>query len=267
MTDVFVATLGQRPEAITVALDALMDSVHIHRSIIIHTDPRAANLADAYASLKSVLDTDYSIPVEWREVRHADGRPLSEITTREAAEGYFKHLYNTLRELKQHCTVYLLVSSGRKPMSIYATLAASALFGHADRVWVVLSPDHVIAPGKFHIKSRERRHVQLVDLPLVAARFAPGMAPENVEEFLTLRRDARTLFMVKLSDEERNVVETLMKHPYSTNGQLALVLGKSPRTIDNQLSSVYGKLVAFLDSGEHVKDKKRLLVDFLRNSG
>ncbi|NOG51119.1 MAG: hypothetical protein HND48_18040 [Chloroflexi bacterium] len=40
-------------------------------------------------------------------------------------------------------------------MSIYATLAASALFGHADRVWVVLSPDHVIAPGKFHIKSRE----------------------------------------------------------------------------------------------------------------
>lgn len=267
MPDVFVATLGQRPEAITVALDALMDSVRIHRSIVIHTDPRAANIADAYTSLKGVLDKDYEIPVDWREVRHADGRPLSELTTREAAEDYFRHLYDTLRELKQKHTVHLLVSSGRKAMSIYATLAANVLFGHADRVWVVLSPDHVIVPGKFHIKPRERRHVQLVDLPLVAARFAPGMAPENVEDFLTMRRDARMLFMVKLSDEERNVVETLMKYPYSTNGQLAVALGKSPRTIDNQLSSVYGKLVAFLDSGEHVKDKKRLLVDFLRNNG
>lgn len=266
MPDVFVATLGQRPEAITVALDALMESVRIHQSIIVHTDPRAANIADAYTSLKSVLDKDYTIPVDWSEVRYADGRPLSEINTREAAEDYFKHLYVTLRELKRKCTVHLLVSSGRKAMSIYATLAASVLFGHADRVWVVLSPDHLIVPGRFHIRSRDRRHVQLVDLPLIAARFAPGMAPDNVEDFLTMRRDARALFMAKLSDEERNVVEALMKSPYSTNGELAYALGKSPRTIDNQLSSVYGKLVAFLDSGERVKDKKRLLVDFLRNN-
>ncbi|MGB1289188.1 MAG: hypothetical protein ACPG7F_21820, partial [Aggregatilineales bacterium] len=60
ISPVFLATLGQRPEAITMALDVLLPRYHYSQIGILHTDPHNAMIADAYKTLMTVLHEDYS---------------------------------------------------------------------------------------------------------------------------------------------------------------------------------------------------------------
>lgn len=203
---------------------------------------------------------------QWREIRHENGSPITDIDTRATADAYFKGMYTILRDIKNsHVTIHMLLSGGPKSMNCYETLAASVLFGQSDRVWTMVSPDSIMQPGQFHMRPKDQRKVALVDLPLVLARFTPGTQPEDVDIFLKQRRDLRATFLKKLSDEEHNVIDMLLRNRYLTNQELARLMGKSTRTVENQLHSAYGKLVAYLDYGEDVKDKKRMLLDFLNS--
>lgn len=264
MSDIFLATLGQRPEAITVALDLLRERYPIQQAGILHTEPYYSGIAESLANLKPILDNDYGgLPVRYHELTGLDGGVIMDISTQNTAEGYYNSLYDILVTYKQKgdC-LHLLVAGGRKAMSIYATLAAGLVFRGRDRVWTVLSPEALLRPGLFHIPPGWREQVQLVALPLITARVVDGVSrtPANI---VTRRQNIYHDFYQRLSKQERILVDMLQQHPYAGDNDLAELLHKSPRTIQNQLRSIYQKMTGFFDFGERITDKRRLLIDLI----
>lgn len=265
MTYSYIATLGTRPEAITVAFDLLRDSYPYDRIVVLHTDPVRSGIAEAYATLKDVLARDYpGIPAHFHEICYPNGAPLLDITDQPSAEAYYRAVLTVLHDLRVDQRMqHLMIAGGRKAMSTYATLAASVLFEPPhDRVWTVLSPEQMLAkPGQFHIPPGMRGEVRLVELPLRPARVAPGTPLATLLTPPPSRRDA---FLAKLTKAERDVVELLRRNPYAGNAQLGAIANKSERTIENQLRVVYDKLMSFLEFGETIHDKRLVLLDIVR---
>ena len=127
MTTLFLATLGQRPEVVTLAFDLLREREDISGIAVIHTDAQVSGVATAVAMLKVVIASDYpSLDARFHELARANGAPLVDMTDYAAAMDYFTGVYNVLRAYKEIGTrIHFLVSGGRKAMSIYATLAAA----------------------------------------------------------------------------------------------------------------------------------------------
>lgn len=266
MPNIYLATLGQRPQAITVALDVLSERYRFAQSVILHTEPQVSGIADAYRDLKNVFAQDYAgLQILWREIACPDGSPLIDIEDQATATYYYQAVMNVLLEYKRlgH-TLHLMVAGGRKAMSIYATLAAGAFFGGQDRVWTVLSPPSMVnTPGQFHIPAGMRHQVQVVQLPLLPARFIGGNLPEDVSAYLQRRGDLRADFFSRLTRAEQEVAEVFTQNPYANNERLAEILGKDKRTVEGQLRSIYEKLSSFLDNTEGIDDQRAALRDLL----
>lgn len=268
MPTLYIATLGQRPEAITVAFDRLDEQYRYGCLAVLHTEPNRSGIAEALVQLRAVLRRDYpALQTRFHEIVHADGAPLIDIEDQRSAEAYHRGVLRVLYEYKREgWLLHLMIAGGRKAMSIYATLAASLIFEPPhDRVWTVLSPESMLAkPGQFHIPAGMRDQVQVVELPLRPARIAPGTTVEALLERPISRAEA---FLAKLTPAEREVAEILRRNPYASNDQLGKIGHKSGRTIENQLASIYDKLIGFLDFGETIIDKhmkRQALLDVLR---
>lgn len=266
MGTIYLATLGQRPEAITVAFDALSERYQYSEIAILHTEPQFSGIADAYHNLKTVLAKDYShLSARWHELTSQDGSPLLDIESQADANQYYQAVVDILTQYKRDgYALHLMVAGGRKAMSIYATLAAAVIFGPNDRVWTVLSPYHMLNPlGQFHIPTGSRHLVHLVQLPLLSARLLPSQLPQDVLSYLAQRNDLRSDFFARLSKAEKLVAEAFTHHPYATNDELAVMLSKSKRTIDNQFRSMYLKFTGFVEYPDQIGDKRAMLRDLL----
>jgi len=266
MPIIFAATLGQRPEAITVAFDRLNDRYHYEKLAILHTEPNISGIAQAYCDLQVVCGHDYpTTTARFHELVYEDGAPLIDIDDQRSAEAYHRAVLEVLYDYKQAgFTIHLMVAGGRKAMSIYAMLAASVIFEPpTDKVWTVLSPEAMLdKAGLFHIPPGKRDSVQMVELPLRPARIAPGT---QLEALLSQPVSRSAAFWAKLSSAERELAEQLRQNPYASNEELAKRLNKSPRTVENQRHNmIEGKLVGFFEFGEAMSNKRMALVDLLR---
>jgi CRISPR-associated protein (TIGR02584 family) len=268
MSNIFFATLGQRPEAITMALELLDERFVFEKIVILHTEPHASGIADAFQALEGFFNGDDRF--RSHELTHENGAPLLDINDRHSAWAYYQSIFTILRQYKQdRYRIHLLVAGGRKAMSIYATLAASLIFGERDKVWTVLSSPRLVQQrGVFRIPAGMREQVQLVQLPVLPARLAPsGMNSPLLDDFQELvkrRQNSRADFVSRLTTEEQRLVETLTQHPQATNKELGAILNKSGRTIENQLSKIYDRMSGFLDFGKNITHKQRqVLLDIL----
>jgi len=271
VTAIFVATLGQRPEAITVALDLLMERYHFSRAVIVHTEPRTSGIAGAYSKLAAAFPQYFAnLEVRWSEILGPNGEPFVDINNQAAATAYFRGIYSLLRTLQADGEeIHLLVAGGRKAMSIYAALAAGLVFGPRDRVWTVLSPPGLVEQaGQFIIPPGMRHEVQVVALPVLPLRIPPDqkafLLPDDPIEMVDRRMDARSAFLKLLTEQEQLLIDLLDAHPTASNKELARLLNKSYRTIDHQFRSIYAKMVGFVEFGEQMPHKRRLLMEILR---
>lgn len=260
---VFLATMGERPEAVTVALELLAERFHYDVVAILHTSRHASRIGDALTRLEDYLLAQ-ALPLRSHELTLPDGAPLIDITDSTSAQGYYHAVLNVLKSYRDAgYRQHLMVSGGRKAMSIYAMQAAALVFDYPhDKVWTVLSPPHILHKGQWSIPPGDRAHVQVVDMPLVTARLAPGVDPMAYAE---QRVGNRAAFMSKLSGKERELVEMLRSHPDATNDDLAALLNKSAKTIENQFGKIYDKLIGFLEMGETVRHKREALLNLLRD--
>lgn len=266
MPRIYVATLGQRPEAITVAFDLLNEKYHYEAVAVLHTEPNISGIARAYSQLNTVFERDYpGLAVRFHELTYSDGTPLVDIDNQFSAEAYHRAVLETIfqyRERDWH--IHLMLAGGRKAMSIYAMLAASLFFDPPkDRVWTVLSPEALIAQEEqFHIPPGMRDQVQLVDLPLRPARVAPGTSVETLVKRPPSRAES---FRDKLSDAEIKVTDSLKENPYASNDQIAVKLNLGKKTIETHLGHIYDKMIGFLEYGETISNKRQALIDILRS--
>jgi CRISPR-associated Csx14 family protein len=264
---VFLATLGQRPEAITMALDALLPRYPYDEVVILHTDAERSGIAKAYAALMHVLKTEYGgLRSRGEALQYADGRPLTDINDQYSAESYYRALLESLRQYRvQYIPIHLLIAGGRKAMSIYATLAAGLLFGEHDRLWTIHTPPELMQTGLFRAPPGMQDRVQMIQLPINPSRLLPGLlADQDMQHVLERSRTSpRQMFLQALTEEERHLTETLRQHTYAGNDELGQILGKSPKTIENQLRMIYSKLLTYFDLNIEDKRKRQALLDVL----
>jgi hypothetical protein len=264
---VFLATLGQRPEAVTMVLDALLPRYHYAEVVILHTDAERSGVAKSYTQLCRALEAGYpDLNVRGVTLCYADGLPLVDITDQQSAEAYYRALLEVLRQYRvQYIPIHLLVAGGRKAMSIYAAVAAGVLFGEHDRLWTIHTPPELMREGLFHAPAGMQDRIQVIPLPVTPSRLLPGsMAGEDVEQLLQRSRTSpRQMFLQSLSDEEKRLAETLLQHPYAENRELGEMLGKSPKTIENQLRAIYSNLFDIFNLDVEHKRKRQVLLDVL----
>lgn len=271
MNKIFVATLGQRPEVITVGLARLMEHEQYEEAIILHTtvDHPKSGVRSAYDALNDAMAQHFpALPLTWHEIVNGKGGPLLDIHDSAAASAYLQGVHEVLFHLRQeHWTVHLMVAGGRKSMSIYATIAAAMVFGSEDRVWTVHSPQEMMyPPGQFTIPTGMRDRVQVIGLPLEPARrtITEGEVPD-VETMLQLRQDVSADFLSRLPKKERELAEKLKHYNDASNAELAEMLGKTESTIEKQLTSLYDKMMMFVRNPESVRHKRQTLLAILNN--
>ena len=132
-------------------------------------------------------------------------------------------------------------------------------------MWTVLSTPTLIATEAFRIPPGQRDAVQVVHLPLQPSRLLPGvLVGKDADDLIALNASPRQHFLSDLSEREKEITEVLRQQPYATNDVIASVLGKSPKTIENQFSSIYTKLAQCFDVDVTTARKRQVLLDVLQ---
>src|SRR5258708_16311666 len=127
MSHIYVATLGQRPEAITIAFDELHRRYTFEDIAILHTEPNLSGIADGLRALDQELQASYPyIRRRYCEILQADGSGLIDIENDATARDYYWGILKVLLAYKQQrATIHLMVAGGRKAMSIYAAIGCA----------------------------------------------------------------------------------------------------------------------------------------------
>ncbi len=224
---VFIATLGAEPQVVTLALDALLSqTLPITRVVVVHTDVNREPIHSAVQVLRQVFlsERDYgSLLFNLHQLAGERG-PLPDVDTPEQVQMAFQSLYALLRHHKQSGrAVHLCIAGGRKTLTLAALLAAQSALTREDGLWHLVSAAPLLASRALH--APEGQTPRLIALPLLRD-------PDD-------RDRARQLYTL-LSRAERQALDLLLAEGYS-NAQIAARLGKSPRTIANQLTGIYRK--------------------------
>jgi CRISPR-associated protein Csx14 len=229
---ILVATLGAEAQVVTLMLDALLQNGEaIQRVYVVHTDAAQEPIHSALKRLQDVFSIQRQYPsVQFLPHllvgRHA---ALSDLISTEEIESAYSALYQLLRQQKlSGYRVHLCLAGGRKTMTVFAFAAAQVTLSAEDRVWHLVSSESLLQSKSMH--SQHPDDAQLIPVPFISLSQLDHSDPNKASQFLN-----------SLTVAERELTELLITRGLS-NADLADELGKSPKTIANQLTSVYLKL-------------------------
>ena len=246
MDAVLVATLGAEPQVISLTTQLLLrQGEPLGRVIVLHTRPSRPPIADALAALLAHFSQREVWPPLAPQLIQAE-----DVLTAGEIDAFAEALYLALREwVQQGIRVHLLLAGGRKPMAMVGMSVAQIVLGAADRVWYLHSDEALRASGRMTLEPGDR--AELIQVPMVQVSAAPpaftwslqagtlGDARQAVER--QHRAQVEHFIHHELTAAER-ALAALVAEEVLTVGQMAARLHKSPKTITNQLNSIYSKL-------------------------
>lgn len=283
--EVLIATLGTRPEVITLALDLLLDKCPIYRVVVIHTAQSFMPIGRALNRLhhefpNGIRYAHKNVPCTYDTVElRVDGQPIEDIATKDHAGAAFTAIYQQVQHHKQagH-RIHLSIAGGRKSMSVYGMAAAELLFDTEDRLWHILS--HPVFEETDAMHTDKPDDVKLVRIPVLSNSYVnpvlsellitddPMRAVERQQHMLTLeqRRRRRQFLKEVLTPSEYLLVETLMweiivENRAPTYDELGRKLIVVERTVERRFNSIYAKLQDFLDLTE--RGNQPVLIAFI----
>ncbi|HXG41387.1 MAG TPA: CRISPR-associated ring nuclease [Dehalococcoidia bacterium] len=272
--DSVVATLGTEPQVVTIALDALLARGYpIADVTVVHTQPSA--LGDSLHRLRAEEHhyAQRTPPVRFRYVPVRDGRHYpADIVCEEDAALLLRVLYREVVSLKRaRRRVHLCIAGGRKVMAAYSMAVAQLLLDEDDCVWHLLSPPDLLRSRQMHAPDG----AVLVPVPVLRWSLLPSTLSELLvwdDPYRAIQRQRQVReglrrrllwgFWRELTAAERRVLAALVRHG-GTNEELAQALGRSPKTVANQLQSVYDKYRAWTGLPEGRRVRERLMADLL----
>jgi CRISPR-associated protein Csx14 len=270
MSCVYLATIGQRPQAITVALDNLRTRYVYERIGLLHTDPVHSGISEPLRELRLEIARAYpELPVELHEIRALDGSALLDIEDESAAEAYFYGVLDALLLYKQKgYSVHLMVAGGRKAMSVYAVYAASLLLDEHDAVWTVLTPPDIMQRNLWHVPPAERARIQVTPMPFLPSRFAPttleSLTRQDIIEHLARRLNRKEMLLSRLTDAQRRVANVLALHDDYSDAQIAQLLSLAERTVQRHLQDIYDRMRDVFDFGDRIRDPRLALIKIMK---
>ncbi len=271
--DVLVATLGVEPQVVTLTLDALHGrGFPVVSAFVVHTSPRLPAVQDALQRLRQEK-THYQPPVRFSFVPVRSGNRFPEdIATEGDAALLLRVLYRTVAEQKRKgARVHLSIAGGRKVMTAMGMVVAQLLLDERDHVWHLLSEGALLQSKAMH--ADDPSQIVLVPVPVLRWNLLPSTVQEllvwddpyrAIERQRELQEQERwqvlNAFWAQLTSAEREVAEALVRYG-GTIPELAKRLNRAPKTVANQLQSVYAKYRDGFGLPATVKARDRLIAD------
>ncbi len=262
MDAVLIATVGAEPQVVTLAADLLVQQGPLVRAVVVHTDPQILPLATTLPALHSAWATRADLPpLILCAVEVADMLTPGEL------ERFADTLFAVLKsEIAAGRRVHLLLAGGRKSMALVGMSVAQLLLGPGDHVWYLHSDEALRRSGRFWPEAGDA--VQLIEMPLappvaVAPRFARAFAadtPAAARQALNEAEQARRRHFIthELTPAER-AVAALFAQEVMTVEEAARRLVKQPKTVTNQLTTIYSKLESYFGLPPDAGTKREFL--------
>lgn len=271
-----MVTLGIEPQVVTLTLDALLaNSFKITRAYVLHPNPQNPQIKHALAQVNKERGfyAAKSIKFSFVPIKEGNHYPTDFVTERDVTLG-LKVLYSTVVNLKrQGYRIHLSISGGRKVMTAMGMVVAQLLLDENDRVWHLLSENRVLQSKSMHIQ--DPNDVILVPVPILRWSLLPSTVNELLvwsDPYKAIQRQRQiqdqqrwqllNSFWQKLMPSEREVLKALIQYGETVN-DLAKRLNKKPKTVRNQLQSIYDKYrehFNLLDNKSKVRE--RIIADF-----
>lgn len=272
-----VATLGTEPQVVTLGLDELLkQGEKVSKVTVIHTDPKLSPIDKSLTLLQRVFNDYQKEAIDMETLLLHDGVvPLADTVSSHQIQQSFEQLYQFLLNCKRNGErLHLLVAGGRKTMSLFAFAVAQILFDENDHVWYLVSDDALIETKQFHAHQSEK--VSLIEIPFIRWSFLPGFLQSFLlyptlhdtvthqhQKHQQMRATKAQAFLKAISRAENELLVLLVNEGLS-NEALAERLGKSPRTIANQLSSIYSKFAVHYGFAPHLSPDRGQVIATLK---
>jgi CRISPR-associated protein Csx14 len=249
---VLISPLSTEPQGVIWLLDWLLEQEYpIQEVCVIHTQAdiiriAAQRLSEEFGVLYPSIRPRF-VPLERK-----GGTAVEDIVSDEDTWVLLGAFYREIRLAKRAGqTVHLSLVSGRKTMAVYGMVAAQLLFDEQDHVWHMISK-MAWQGGKKRLHPTLEGTFQVIAVPVIRWADAatvrllldgpddPWEAIHRQQEFASSekQRRRREFWQHYLTPAQRQVVELLVREGLD-NVSIARRLGKSERTIANQLSQVY----------------------------
>jgi CRISPR-associated protein Csx14 len=249
-----IATLGSKPQLITLAVDCLTQSgENLDEVIVVHTRHNRPETQVALMRLSADFPKAFPhIPLRFFELTK-NGVALQDVTSPDEVDVTFRALYALVRAIKmQDQAIHLLIAGGRRTLTVFGMAVAQMLFDDRDHLWHLSSHPVLEDSGRLHAEKEE--WTRLIPIPVIPwGRLSPVFdalrevddpfeASQRLQQ-LRLREQwdlARIFALTKISPAELAVIELLARDGLNQN-EIAERLTLSPRTVEQHLRAVYRK--------------------------
>lgn len=274
--DALVATIGVEPQVVTLTLDALRErGFPIAYVCVLHPNEKNPAIATALQRLRKEQNfyRTSGVNLRWRFTPIREGNHYPEdFATEQDVALLLRVIYKTVKDLRRRgYRIHLSIAGGRKVMTAMGMVVAQLLLDEHDHVWHLLSEGKLLQSKAMHAQKADE--VALVPVPVLRWSLLPSTVQEillwddpyrAIERQRQLQQHQRwqllNSFWQKLTLAEREVVKALVKHGGKAE-DLAKRLNRSPKTVRNQLQSVYAKYRDHFDLPFETKVRERLIAD------
>lgn len=243
---ILVATLGSEPQVIALAIQLLEgQGILLQQVVVLHTDPTYAPVDSALPALIRTFDAQPTWPLLKTVII-----PAVDVLTPAQHSCFSESLFQVLRQASADGRrIHLLLAGGRKPMAMIGTTIAQMLLGPEDKLWYLHSDEPLRKSRRFLLKPDDSAQLVAIDLPALSPsppRYTPTIqAHSALDAHVSLRqiqKAHRQRFVDAILTPAERDVAALVAHEVMTVQQIADALYKSPKTVSNQLNSIYSKL-------------------------
>jgi CRISPR-associated protein (TIGR02584 family) len=240
---VYIATLGNAPQVITLALDQLLPQHPFVEICVIHTDdaPDAALPRLKFGNMHQTvqrLDKEFRNPIPqeappgqrawlvdyqsgshyyrftYRRIRiqkevQEPGQlirhvPVKDVETEANAQAAFRTIFRTVQHYKgQRAIIHFNIAGGRKSMSVFAMAAAQVLFTPGDQLWHVVSKDEFQHSQAMHDAAAQSRLVPIPFVSISTINPVLGMLISSNDPYDIIRAQENYLQLIDLQRKEK----------------------------------------------------------------
>jgi len=272
LKDTLVTMVGTEPQVVTLLFDALIkNGFPIDEVVVLHTNPSVVDIYNSLNCLEKELTSEEDITLRFVPIKSNDRFP-EDICSEKDATLLLRVLYATVLKIKKaHRRIHLSIAGGRKVMAAYGMLVAQLLLDDNDHVWHLLSERSLLESRV--MRSCDFSQISLINVPILRWVLLPSTLQELLlwnDPYKAILKQKElqehtkvsflTAFWHRLTHAEKQLLETLVKTG-GTNKEIAQRLYKSPKTISNQLQSIYDKYASHTGISRRSGMRNRLISD------